>query len=231
MVDPLDGDRGGHGASRSFSRRNQKSHRRAIAYLTPHQPRARSRKAPSDGARPTDLGRLRSVPGAIAAPMKEGVMASRSHTHSTPVRTSGPQAARNPTFVAGAVAVGLIWIAVVAISLFAPDMVTGSEQDRAPIAALLTWIWGLIASRNLILTLMAGRDRPEQVRPMRVLSAAVAFLWVAAAVIAVFGPESVSGADPTRIPVAALIAPIAAMVLTTTASQLFRAFTRTPMSE
>ena len=39
-----------------------------------------------------------------------------------------------------------IWVAVAAISLLAPDMVTGSEQQHMPVAAFGTWLWGLIAT-------------------------------------------------------------------------------------
>lgn len=48
-------------------------------------------------------------------------------------------------------------------------------------------------------------------------------VWAVATAVAVFGPELVTGSDPTRVPICALLAPIAAMVLTTTASQLFSA--------
>jgi hypothetical protein len=37
---------------------------------------------------------------------------------------------------------GGIWIAVVVISVFAPDMVSGSEREHLPIAAFTTWFWG-----------------------------------------------------------------------------------------
>jgi hypothetical protein len=42
---------------------------------------------------------------------------------------------------AGAVGLARIWIAVAAISIFSPDLVSGSEQDQVPIAALLIWVW------------------------------------------------------------------------------------------
>ena len=39
-----------------------------------------------------------------------------------------------------------IWVAVALISLLAPDMVTGSEQQHMAVAAFGTWVWGLIAT-------------------------------------------------------------------------------------
>lgn len=59
--------------------------------------------------------------------------------------------------------------------------------------------------------------------PTRAREGNIAAVWVIAAAVAVFGPETVTGADPTRVPMSGLMAPIAAMVLTTTACQLFGA--------
>jgi hypothetical protein len=39
-------------------------------------------------------------------------------------------------------------------------------------------------------------------------------IWSAATLVSVFGPTNVTGSDPTTIPIAALIAPIVAMVAT-----------------
>jgi hypothetical protein len=39
-----------------------------------------------------------------------------------------------------AIGIGGIWIAVLLISLLAPDMVTGSEQQHLPVAAFATWL-------------------------------------------------------------------------------------------
>jgi hypothetical protein len=38
-----------------------------------------------------------------------------------------------------AIGCGGIWVAVVVISVFAPDLVSGSEQEHLPVAALTTW--------------------------------------------------------------------------------------------
>src|SRR5829696_6063793 len=39
-----------------------------------------------------------------------------------------------------------VWVAVTLISLLSPDMVTGSEQQRLPVAAFGAWFWGLVAT-------------------------------------------------------------------------------------
>jgi hypothetical protein len=43
---------------------------------------------------------------------------------------------------------------------------------------------------------------------------AVASIWVVVALAGIFAPELVTGTDPTRIPLAALVAPIAGLVAT-----------------
>lgn len=128
-------------------------------------------------------------------------------------------------FRLGVLAVAVVWLAVAAISVFAPDNVSGTEQDHVPLAAILTWIWGLVASRALITTLVAQRTHPERLADVRVLTAVVAIVWAVAGVVGALGPEIVTGSDPTRFPIAALLAPIAAMVLTTSACQLFSSLT------
>jgi hypothetical protein len=45
-----------------------------------------------------------------------------------------------------ATAVVGLWVAVAAISVFAPDLISGSEQEHVPIAAITTWLWGTIAT-------------------------------------------------------------------------------------
>ena len=52
----------------------------------------------------------------------------------------------------------------------------------------------------------------------------VAAVWIVAALVAIFGPEMVTGSDPTRLPIAALLSPVAATVLTTGACETASAF-------
>lgn len=138
-----------------------------------------------------------------------------------PNRAGPVERPSSPLFRLGVIGVAGIWLAVVVISIFSPDMVTGSEQEHVPIAAILTWIWGLFATRSLVTALAAQRDRPENVADLRWLVGGILAVWLVAAVVSVFAPVNVTGADPTKMPVGAILAPIAAMVLTTTACQLF----------
>ncbi len=120
----------------------------------------------------------------------------------------------------GAASLAGIWGAVVAISLFAPDLVSGSEHEHLPIAAFTTWIWGAIASRRVITTLLRLDEAGSQTQLARQLAALVAGVWVVAAAVAIFAPQMVTGSDPTRLPIAAMLAPIAAAALTTGACDM-----------
>jgi hypothetical protein len=54
-----------------------------------------------------------------------------------------------------AIGIGGIWIAVLLISLLAPDLVSGSEQQHLPVAAFTTWLWGGVGTL-VLLWAMAG---------------------------------------------------------------------------
>jgi hypothetical protein len=45
-----------------------------------------------------------------------------------------------------AIGIGGIWVAVLLISLLAPDLVSGPEQQHLPVAAFSTWFWGGIGT-------------------------------------------------------------------------------------
>ncbi|HEY8526766.1 MAG TPA: hypothetical protein VIL48_17480 [Acidimicrobiales bacterium] len=107
-----------------------------------------------------------------------------------------------------------IWLAVVLISVLAPDMVTGSEQQHLPVAAFATWLWGLIATAVLVVAVGRLRGRLTHRPVWTGLAVATVVVWAVATVLALAGPRFETGTDPTRIPLAALIAPVAATVLT-----------------
>lgn len=102
--------------------------------------------------------------------------------------------------------VGAVVVAVLATSLFSPDMITGSNQEHLPLAAFSDWIWGTVAVGYLA---FIRRRRADMA-----LCISVSLLWAAVAVTSIFAPELVTGTDPTRIPVAALVAPIVGAVVT-----------------
>jgi len=138
---------------------------------------------------------------------------SEANDHAT------PQARRTTTaelswMLWTAIGIGGIWVAVLLISLLAPDMVSGSEQQHLPVAAFATWFWGGVGT--LVLLWAMGRLRGSaQWQPIWIgLSLATLGVWALATILGITLPVMVTGTDPTRIPFAAIFAPMAAAMLT-----------------
>jgi hypothetical protein len=119
-----------------------------------------------------------------------------------------------------------IWVAVLLISLFAPNMVSGSEQQHLPIAAFTTWFWGGVGT--VVFLWAMGKVRgPASWRPTWIgLSVTTLTVWTVATILAIVAPVFVTGSDPTRIPVAAFVAPIVAAMLTAFAGVIANVFLR-----
>ncbi len=115
--------------------------------------------------------------------------------------------------LAPTLAVAAIWVATLAFSIFAPDLVSGAQQEHLPIAGLTAWVWAAAATGYV---LMAARSRRVDDDPARWLGVelSVAVVWAVVALAGIFAPDLVTGSDPTRIPLAALVAPVAGMVAT-----------------
>jgi hypothetical protein len=130
-----------------------------------------------------------------------------------------------------AIGIGGIWTAVLLISLFAPDLVSGSEQQHLPVAAFATWFWGGIGT--LVLLWAMGRLRgSSRWQPIWIgLSVASLGIWALATILAITLPVMVTGTDPTRIPFAALFAPVAAAMLTALAGATASVFRGWPGGE
>jgi hypothetical protein len=112
------------------------------------------------------------------------------------------------------IGIGGIWIAVLLISLLAPDLVSGSEQQHLPVAAFTAWIWGVIGTLVLLWAMGRLRGRARR-QPIWIgLPVATLGIWAVATILAITLPVMVTGTDPTRIPFAALFAPAAAAMLT-----------------
>jgi hypothetical protein len=102
-------------------------------------------------------------------------------------------------FESTATAVASIWVSSALVAVFAPDMVSGSEHEHLPLAALTVWLWTLTATAYVLM----GARRTTSVT----LVAGVAAVWAAVFVVAVAAPTMVTGSDPTEIPIGALLAP------------------------
>jgi hypothetical protein len=73
---------------------------------------------------------------------------SEANDHAT------PQARRATTadlsWMWTAIGIGGIWVAVLLLSLLAPDLVSGSEQEHLPVATFTAWFWGAVGTMVLL---------------------------------------------------------------------------------
>jgi hypothetical protein len=125
-----------------------------------------------------------------------------------------------------AIGIGGIWVAVLLLSLLAPNLVSGSEQEHLPVAAFTTWFWGAVGT--MVFLWAMGRLRGNAMRqPIWIgLTVVTIALWTLATILAITLPVFETGSDPTRIPVAALFAPPAAAMLTALAGVVTTVFRR-----
>jgi hypothetical protein len=145
--------------------------------------------------------------------------------HPTPEDRQTPTA--DPSWMLWtAIGIGGIWVAVLLISLLAPDLVSGSQQEHLPVAAFATWFWGGVGT--LVLLWAMGRLRGRALwRPIWIgLSVVTLGIWAVATILAITLPVMVTGTDPTRIPFAAFFAPPAAAMLTALAGTIAIVFGR-----
>ncbi len=113
------------------------------------------------------------------------------------------------------VAVVAIWVAVAAASAFSPDLIHGSRQEHLPLAAITWWFWGAIATAFALVPSLARHPSATQDRAAWfALASATTGIWLLAALLSIFTERRVTGSDPTQFPVAAVAAPIIAMVAT-----------------
>ena len=116
-----------------------------------------------------------------------------------------------------------VWLTIVAIgvatlimSMSSPDLQFGDEPEIVDIAVIIDWFWGLVGAVGVLrLTLFR---RPTEVgwgqdTAWPWILGVVGGLWFAAAIASVTLPVFEIG-DDIVIPVAAIIAPIAAAMLT-----------------
>lgn len=111
-----------------------------------------------------------------------------------------------------------IWAAVTLVSILAPDMVSGTDPTTLPIAMLCAVFAGSVAS--ILLVSVAGRRTGPEV------AVGTALVWLGVVLVSVLVPEIETGSDPTLLPLAAIIAPMAGAVLTL----LIALFGHTPRS-
>jgi hypothetical protein len=127
--------------------------------------------------------------------------------------------------------VAVIWVAAALISVFSPDMVSGSEQEHLPVAAFATWISGVVGTGAFFW--MMGKLRGSVTRrPVWIgLSVTTMAIWTVATILSIVLPVVETGSDPTRLPVGAMVAPVAAAMLTALAGITANVFSRPPVPD
>jgi hypothetical protein len=127
-----------------------------------------------------------------------------------------------------AIGIGGIWVAVLLLSLLAPDLVSGSQQDHLPVAAFTAWFWGGVGT--LVFLWVMGRLRGSaRWQPIWIgLSLVTLGIWAVATILGITLPVMETGTDPTRIPFAAIFAPVAAAMLTALAGAVANVFRGAP---
>jgi hypothetical protein len=127
--------------------------------------------------------------------------------------------------------VAVIWVAVALISVFSPDMVSGSEQEHLPVAAFATWISGVVGTGAFFWMMGKLRGRVTR-RPVWIgLSVTTMAIWTVATILSIVLPVVETGSDPTRLPVGAMVAPVAAAMLTALAGITANVFSRPPVPD
>jgi hypothetical protein len=117
---------------------------------------------------------------------------------------------RTGRLLPAAVAVAGLWLATALSSMFAPDLIS-SSQDHVPIVALTIWPWAAVATGFVLFgAAFPARDRMARWGlPMAVLG-----IWGAVALMSIYAPTIVVGSDGTIVPVAGLFAPVAGAIAT-----------------
>jgi amino acid transporter len=111
-------------------------------------------------------------------------------------------------------AVIAIWLAVLLMSLFTPDFVSGGEQDHIKFAAIINWLWGALATVAVLRMLRHQGAKAAENSTWVALGVGVVVIWTTATLVSLLVPDIETGTDPTRIPLAGMMSPIVAMVLT-----------------
>ncbi|MGW5240076.1 hypothetical protein ACWEOW_14200 [Monashia sp. NPDC004114] len=127
---------------------------------------------------------------------------STMRTQEDVARTFGDAGARRTLSIAARsplIAVAAVWVSSALLAIFAPDLVTGSDHEHLPIAAMTVWPWTFAATAYV---LMAARRSTSTMLVWGTMA-----IWVSIFVAGIAAPVMETGTDPTQIPIAALITP------------------------
>ena len=95
-----------------------------------------------------------------------------------------------------AMAVGGIWGALAAASIWSPELISGTDQTRVPIAAFTDWFYALIATGLVLLAF--SRRTPDLPRSAwAAFTLLISGIWLVVAIASIWTPDLVSArCDP-----------------------------------
>jgi hypothetical protein len=129
------------------------------------------------------------------------------------VAPTGERPRSEGRFLFAGLSVAAIWLATLATVLWSPDMITGSMHEHLPMAAMTDWLYAAIAT-GLVLMAFSRRTRGATRSLWAGLTVAVATIWGVVALASIYAPTFITGSDPTTVPIAVLVAPVAGMTAT-----------------
>ena len=112
--------------------------------------------------------------------------------------------------------IAVIWVAVLVMSTGSPNLEFGDDPQSIDVAIIINWFWGLLGTVGVLRLTMFRRPNEAgwgQDTAYPWILGVVGGLWIIAALAAVNLPVFEYG-DNVVVPVAAIIAPIAAAMLT-----------------
>jgi hypothetical protein len=130
---------------------------------------------------------------------------------------------RKGSFLYGVAALVGIWAAVVLTSLFAPDLITGTTQDHFPLAFVVVLLAGLAGTRSVVRAFNHGIGGTTR---WGIYALTLLVIWTAVTLVSIYAPASITGTDPTQVPIAAIVAPIGGGILTGVVTELFAGLRR-----
>lgn len=116
--------------------------------------------------------------------------------------------------VSTAISLLAIWVAAAVAAIYSPDMITGSNHEHMQLAMLIVWPLAAVSTGMVLLAAGVSRHDYAAAGAWSVYAFVTTLAWVGAAVASVFVSPMVTGTDPTTIPVAAMIAPLFALLVT-----------------
>ena len=110
----------------------------------------------------------------------------------------------------------VIWVSVFIMSTGSPDLEFGDKPEVIDVAIIMDWFWGLVGTVGVLRLTLFRRPNEAgwgQDSAWPWILGVVGALWLAAALVAINLPVLEVG-DNIVVPVAAIVAPVAAAMLT-----------------